>query len=401
MEVEQNQVHPDDNNITKTSAYRILTAVAFCAGINLRFFDALLPNIAHDFNIIPGLAAVVATAFTLSYGLFQIVLGPIGDRFGKLRIIAFSALIVAFTSLGAAFAPTLQILAFMRFLTGIGSAGIIPLTLAWLGDNSSFKNRQVVLGQFVGFLILGQIFGPVFSGFLSNYFGWNAVFLGISLFFMIVGMLLLLEVRKTAVSDSLKIKRDYIANSRKLLRDPRSRKILITAFIEGAVLYGLMAYAGAFLKTRFDLSYLLIGGLLACYGAGGFTYSRLVRLLLKNLNEKIFIKFAGALVCISFLILSWIPVWQMTPIVLFFAGFGFYMFHNTLQSRATEMSPLIRGTAVAFFAFSLFIGQSVGITFWGQILRYTSYRMVFIVGAVIILVLSRWFAAGQSIQSSK
>lgn len=41
------------------------------------------------------------------------------------------------------------------------------------------------------------------------------------------------------------------------------------------------------------------------------------------------------------------------------------MMHNTLQINATQMAPERRGTAVAAFASSFFLGQSVGVAVGG------------------------------------
>jgi hypothetical protein len=38
-------------------------------------------------------------------------------------------------------------------------------------------------------------------------------------------------------------------------------------------------------------------------------------------------------------------------------GLGFYMFHNTLQTNATQMTPEARGTAVAFLALAIWFAN--------------------------------------------
>ena len=40
------------------------------------------------------------------------------------------------------------------------------------------------------------------------------------------------------------------------------------------------------------------------------------------------------------------------------AGYGFFMFHNNMQTNATQMAPNARGTGVSMFALALFMGQS-------------------------------------------
>jgi putative Mn2+ efflux pump MntP len=41
-------------------------------------------------------------------------------------------------------------------------------------------------------------------------------------------------------------------------------------------------------------------------------------------------------------------------------GLGFYMVHNSIQTRVTEVAPEARGSAVALHAFHFYVGQSLG-----------------------------------------
>ena len=64
----------------------LLGAAAFLSSAGARVVDPLLHAIATDFGVgVPDLWIVIA-AFTLPYGLSQLLLGPVGDRFGKLRV---------------------------------------------------------------------------------------------------------------------------------------------------------------------------------------------------------------------------------------------------------------------------------------------------------------------------
>ena len=43
-----------------------------------------------------------------------------------------------------------------------------------------------------------------------------------------------------------------------------------------------------------------------------------------------------------------------------FLGLGFFMLHNSLQTRVTEVAPQSRASAVAMHAFHFFLGQAAG-----------------------------------------
>lgn len=375
------------------SAFLALAAAAFVSGANLRLFDALLPTVAEDFSVPPTTASVVVTAFTLAYGLFQIVHGPLGDRIGKLRTVGGATLIAAAASLGCAFAPTLPALAWLRFATGIGAAAIVPLSLAWIGDNTPYEKRQATLGRFLGFVLMGQILGPALGGALAEFVSWRQVFDVLAAVFLVVGVVLLVVDRQARKAPAPSRPRTGVLRGyAEVLRNPWVRTVMLTVFLEGGLFYGAFAYTGAYLKERFDLSYFLIGLLLAGFGLGGMIYSQMVRRLLALLGESGFVRLGGIMLLACFLVLPLAPSWQATIPIFIVAGFGFYLFHNTLQTKATEMAPQARGTAVSLFALSLFIGQAAGVAVYGLVIKATDYQWAFALAGAGLLVLGRWFA---------
>ena len=375
------------------SAFFALAAAAFVSGANLRLFDALLPSVAEDFAVPVTSASVVVTAFTLAYGLFQIVHGPLGDRVGKLRTVGGAVLFAAVASLGCAFAPSLHALTWLRLASGIGAAAIVPLSLAWIGDNTAYERRQATLGRFLGFILLGQILGPAFGGALAEFVSWREVFYVFATVFLLVGIVLLAEDRKARrVPAPARTQTSVLRAYSDVLRDRWVRTLMLTVFLEGGLFYGAFAYSGAYLKERFDLSYFIIGLLLAGFGLGGLIYSLLVRRLLARLDEKGFVLTGALILFFSFLALPWLPAWQITVPIFIASGFGFYMFHNTLQTKATEMAPKARGTAIAVFAFSLFMGQAGGVAACGLAISAVGYQWSFMLAGIGLLALGKWFA---------
>ena len=64
----------------------LLGAAAFVVTADARVITPLLLVIATDFGTDVGATGIVVTAYTVPFGLFQLVYGPLGDRLGKLRI---------------------------------------------------------------------------------------------------------------------------------------------------------------------------------------------------------------------------------------------------------------------------------------------------------------------------
>ncbi|UCD68983.1 MAG: MFS transporter [Betaproteobacteria bacterium] len=382
------------------ATFYALAGAAFISGANMRLFDSLLPTIADDFAVAPTVASVVVTSFTLAYGLFQIVHGPLGDRVGRLRTVAIAMFIACLGSLGSAIAPTLPELTMLRFITGIGAAGIIPVAMAWIGDHSTYENRQATLGRFIGFTLTGQIVGPALGGALAEWLSWRDVFYLFAAAFLCVSLALLKldhDERKQAASSEdgprpMRSSKNVLHTYLEILRAPWARIVLLTVFIEGMLFYGTFAYTGAWLKETFDLPYFIIGATLAGFGLGGVFYSFSVRWLLRRLREPAFV-LGGALVLLVFyLCLPFSPVWHVVAPLCVASGFGFYMLHNTLQTKATEMYPAARGTAVCVFALSLFLGQAMGVALFGRTIASFGYTLNFVATGFALLLLAIWFA---------
>ena len=360
-----------------------LAAAGFVSGANMRLFDALLPTVADDFGVVPTVASVVVTAFALAYGLFQLVHGPLGDRVGKLKIVAGATFIAAAMSLATVFVTSLTGLAVLRFLTGIGAGGMIPLALAWIGDNTPYEKRQTTLARFLGVVLLGNILGPAMGGLLAELLSWRAVFAVFSLLFLSVGIVLVVQQRRSPAPPPAGEPRPGVVRSYiDVLRDPWVRTVLATVAIEGALFYGAFAYTGAFLKAKFDLAYSTIGAIIAAFGVGGVLYSLAVRWLVRRLGEAGLVIGGGFILLACYLLLPWLPAWQPIALVLARRGIGLYMVHNTIHTRSTEMAPKARGTALALHAFFMFSGQALGVLICGVLIRVLNYEWTYVLAGL-------------------
>jgi predicted MFS family arabinose efflux permease len=370
-----------------------LALAGLVSGANLRMFDALLPSVAESFGVAPTIASVVVTAFTLAYGSSQLIHGPLADRIGKLRVVAIASFIAAAASLGSMFVTSLSGLTVMRFATGIGAGGMIPLALAWIGDNTPYDKRQATLGRFIGVILVGHVVGPVVAGALAHFVSWRAVFGIFTGLFLITGIVLWQQHRKSAPLPARnKSTSGVFAVYRMVLCDRWVCTVLATVFIEGALFYGAFAYTGAYLKERFGLSYFTIGAIIAAFGLGGMAYSLSVRWLLRRLGEAGLVTTGSAMLLLCYLLLPWLPYWQPFVPLLVLAGVGFYMFHNTLQTRSTEMAPQARGTALSLHAFAMFIGQAAGVAIFGAGIRASNYAWAFVIAGIGLYALGQWFS---------
>jgi predicted MFS family arabinose efflux permease len=372
----------------------VLTLYVCCFGslASMRICDAMLPALAGTFAVSAQKASQSISAFALAYGIVQLFFGPAGDRFGKIRVIAFATVLCVLGNTAALFAQSFDQLVAARLLSGAAAAGIVPLTMAWIGDNVAYERRQAVLAKLLGATIFGMIAGQWAGGGVSAHFGWRGAFLLMAVVFLVGATLAVLEARNLKESASQK-DGNFVQRVKLVLAEPWGRIVLFVTFLEGALAYSVLAFIPTHLHAVVGLSMSAAASTVALYGMGGFAYSRCAGLLLARLSERGFALMGGVLLFAALVTLSASSSLYLVLPACFVAGFGFYALHNVLQMNATQMAPRARGTAVSLFASVLFLGQSCGIVVAATVVDTWSTRYWMAFSAAGLLALALTFAA--------
>ncbi|OZI55529.1 MFS transporter [Bordetella genomosp. 5] len=381
---------------SESRAIALLALAAFVSASAFRICDPMLPQLAADFGTSTGQAAHAVTAFAVAYGVLQMFFGPVGDRFGKYRVISIATYACALGSLGAVFAQSLDWLVLCRALSGAAGAGIVPLSMAWIGDNVPYERRQATLARFLTGTILGMAAGQLAGGLFADTIGWRAAFATLVLGYLMVGLLLTREVRRQRAAGIAIVQapavQGFVAQARTVLQVRWARVVLFTVFCEGLLVFGALAFAPAYLHDRFGISLTAAGALVAVYAFGGLAYTVVAGRLVKRLGERGMVVAGGLVLCIAFLAYWLGPVWAFGLVASVLAGFGYYLLHATLQTNATQMVPSARGTAVAWFASCLFMGQAAGVAVGGLVIDAAGAGVLFAAAAVLLPLLSAGFA---------
>ncbi len=107
-------------------------------------------------------------------------------------------------------------------------------------------------------------------------------------------------------------------------------------------------------------------------------------------GESGLIRLGGWLICTCYLSIAVFQNWLLFIAFNILMGLGFYMLHSTLQTKATELAPEARGTAVSLFVFSLFLGQGIGVAALGMVVDGPGYALSFVLSGVAVALLAAW-----------
>jgi AAHS family 4-hydroxybenzoate transporter-like MFS transporter len=135
------------------------------------------PSLAKAWGVAP---PAFTTAFVMSSVgiLFGALLsGPLGDRFGRKPLLIISVAFIGLFSVLSAFAWSIPSITAMRFLTGLGIGGAMPVTVALTSDYSPLKRRgTLIMLMFCGNTVGGFLGGQLVAQILPI-FGWQSIFL--------------------------------------------------------------------------------------------------------------------------------------------------------------------------------------------------------------------------------
>ncbi len=350
-------------NGSDSATLALLGAAGFLSLASTRVCDAMLPALAQAFDTSTAQAAATVYAYAIAYGAMQLVYGPLGDRFGKQRVIALATAACALSTALAALAPSLGALIIARVAMGASTAAIVPLGLAWIGDTVPMAGRQQALARYAGLTVVGVMVGPLLGGFLTQVLSWRAAFVLLAAAFGFMALVLWLRARTAAPpAHAVHAARGpYMRQVAALLAAPWTRVVLAVAIFEAGLGIGALAFVPTVLHTRFGLSLTEGGAMVALFGLGGFVFSRSAAPLLRRVRPPSLPGIAGAVMALAFGLLAVMPHWGWAAAGCVVAGFGFFMMHNTLQVQATQLSATASGLAMSLFACCIFMGQSVGV----------------------------------------
>jgi AAHS family 4-hydroxybenzoate transporter-like MFS transporter len=145
-------------------------------GYDISAIGMAAPSLSHAWNVPP---AAFASAFVMSnVGVMvgALASGPAGDRLGRKPVILTSLLFLGVFSFATAYAGSIPMLAFLRFMTGIGIGALMPSTVALTSDYAPDRLRATVtMWVFAGNPLGGFLGGQLIAALLPI-FGWQVIF---------------------------------------------------------------------------------------------------------------------------------------------------------------------------------------------------------------------------------
>ncbi len=164
--------------LRRWSALAVLALPVLLISIDMTVLGFAVPALTTDLGPTSTELLWIVDIYSFLLAGLLVLMGNLGDRIGRRRLLVAGAAAFGGASLVAAFSTTAEVLIAARALLGLGGATLMPSTLALL--RSVFpdaRERRLAIAVWAAAFSGGAALGPIIGGFLLEQFWWGSVFL--------------------------------------------------------------------------------------------------------------------------------------------------------------------------------------------------------------------------------
>jgi predicted MFS family arabinose efflux permease len=352
---------------------RVMSAASFLIMFQAYLIAPLIPALALQFHVTAQRVGMLVPGYLLPYGFSTLFYGPLSDRIGRKPVLLGMLGMLIVATFGAASTTTLSALMAWRIAAGLASGGIIPITLALLGDLFSYQERGRAIGWIFGAIAGGMAFGSTLGAILNPIVGWRVELAGIGAagvvnFGFAWRHRAFLQGRTSQHPPGiLAAMRGYLS----ILQNPRGRSGYGLIFFNAIFQSGVFAWLGVYFSRRYALGDRGIGLALLGYGIPGMLLGPLIGRTADRFGRNIIIP-AGLLISAlaAAALAPRVPL-AAAALIVTALSLGFDMSHPPLAGIITSLDTIRRGQAMGLNAFFLFTGFGLGAVLFQLLLTPT------------------------------
>ncbi len=154
----------------------LLVAILSSGQLAVTIFLPSLPFMAADLAASQTQVQFVVTVYLASFGLAQLVIGPLSDSLGRRPVLLAGLGLYTLASAAAALAPSIQILLLARILQAVGGCASLVVSRAVIRDTADGITAAKANAYLGMSLAAAPALAPIIGGQLEAWFDWRASF---------------------------------------------------------------------------------------------------------------------------------------------------------------------------------------------------------------------------------
>lgn len=347
-----------------------------------------LPTIGRAFSAPEEQYGWILSIYTLSAAISLPLIGYFIDSVGRRKVGISCLLVDGSAGLAVIFAPSFSVLLLLRFIQGIGIAGLVPVAMTVIGDLYSGERRLRLMGYLTGTISLGAVIIPTLGGTLAS-IDWRLVFAvyGFSLILALVFYLTLPETGpnkhpKNTEHHSLL---EYASSLFSVLKIRKIRNMMIHSLILYFLLYSLVTFLPIYLVIQHGFDEIFTGLALSLQAIFSAFLASRASFIARYIGWRRRASLGFGLMAAGFLLLPFWPINSYIVSISFIIyGTGMGFTSPTIYDRVTRISPeKLTGSVISIFNTMKYVGMTLSPFLLGLVLILTGLNIVFIVVGLI------------------
>lgn len=188
---------------TKIPVIRIMAGMQFLCNFGITGIAPILPLYIRDFmGVDAGILATVVGVIIFSAGgmsaTCSLSVGKITAVFAMRKVLVAATFLAGITFILQYLMSDIWSLGFFRAMTGVGLGLIMPLANTYVAQGVPADKRNAAFGVISSASMMGNVIGPICTGFFAMFFGYGFVFLSTAFVFLLIGVILVTHFEQLA-----------------------------------------------------------------------------------------------------------------------------------------------------------------------------------------------------------
>ena len=135
--------------------------------------QAILPQLGRTFHVSPAHAGLTISVVVFALACGAWIWGPFSDRYGRKRSIVLASALLVAPTVGAALAPSFDVLLAFRTLQGLCIPGLLTAGVPYVAEAFAPGIGGRAMGYYVASLVAGGLIGRVGVALVAAGIGWR------------------------------------------------------------------------------------------------------------------------------------------------------------------------------------------------------------------------------------